>query len=82
MNHAPVRGEKVCVSVGSVYVLGEPWLELLADRVLLLLMLLRQRNFSVRPETFLGAGKICFLNKRQKSTLSTQSADVLQKNRM
>ena len=32
MNHAPVRGERVCV---SVCVLGEPWLELLADRVLL-----------------------------------------------
>ena len=38
------------MSVGSVCVLGEPWLELLADRflllLLLLLLLLRQSNFS------------------------------------
>ena len=51
MNHAPVRGERECVSVGSVCVLGGPWLELLAERflllLLLLLLLLRQRNFSV-----------------------------------
>ena len=33
-------------------------LELLADRFLLL----RQRNVSIRPETFLGAGMFCFLN--------------------
>ena len=52
MYHAPVRGESNSVGVGSVCLLGEPWLELLADRALLLL---RQRNFSVRPETFLGA---------------------------
>ena len=52
------------MSVGSVCVLGEPWLELLADRFLLL----RQPNFSVRPETFLGAGIFCFLNKGRNST--------------
>ena len=50
------KGRK-SVSVGSVCVLGKPWLELLADRflllLLLLLLLLRQRTFSVRPETFL-----------------------------
>ena len=40
MNHAPVRGERECVSVGSVCVLGEPWLELPADRFLLLLLIL------------------------------------------
>ena len=54
------------MGVGSVCVLGEHWLELLADRfllLLLLLLLLRQRNFSVRTETFLGAGIFCFLNK-------------------
>ena len=44
--------ERKSVSVGSVCVLDEPWLELLADRFLLL----RQRNFSVRPETFLHRG--------------------------
>ena len=38
MNHAPM-GRK-SVSVGSVCVLGEPWLEFLADRVQLLLLLL------------------------------------------
>ena len=67
------------MSVGSVCVLDEPWLELLAYRVLLLLLLLRQRNFSVRPETFLGAGIFCFLNKGRNSTLSPQSADVFPK---
>ena len=68
------------MSVGSVCVLGEPWLELLADRflllLLLLLLLLRQRNFSVRPETFLGADTFCLLNKGRSSALSQQSADV------
>ena len=51
----------MCVSVGSVFVLGEPWLELLANRVLLLLLLLllRQRNFSARPETILE-GRVYF----------------------
>ena len=61
--------------------LGEPWLELLADRflLLLLLLLLRQGNFSVRPETFLGAGEFCFLNEGRNSTLSPQSAEVFLK---
>ena len=67
------------MSVGSVCVLGEPWLELLAKRFLLLLLLLRQRNFSVRTETFLGAGVFCFLNTGQNSTLSPQSANVFLK---
>ena len=61
-NHEPCtyKGRK-SVSVGSVCVLGEPWLELLAKQrlLLLLLLLLRDRNFSVRPETFLGAGVLC-----------------------
>ena len=56
--------ERKSVSVGCVCVLGEPWLELLADR-----FLLRQRNFSVRPESFLEAIMFCFLNKWQISTL-------------
>ena len=43
-HHAPVRRE--CVSVGSVCVLGEPWLELLANHFLLLqLLLLRLKLF-------------------------------------
>ena len=45
MNYAH-KGRK-SVSVESVCVLGELWLELLADRVLLLL-LLRQRDFSMK----------------------------------
>ena len=49
------------MSVGSVCVLGEPWLDLLADHVL------RQRNFYVRPETFLGVDMFCFLNKGRNS---------------
>ena len=80
-NHAPVSKGRKSVSVGSVCVLGEPWLELLADRVLLLL-LLRQRNFSVPPETFLGAGIFCFLDRGQNSALSPQLADVFPKNWM
>ena len=63
------------MSVGSVCVLGEPWLELLADRFLLL----RQPNFSVRAETFPGAVMFCFLNKGQNSALSPQSDDVFPK---
>ena len=63
-NHEPCtcKGRK-SVSVGSVCVLGEPWLELLADRFLLLLLLLRKQKDSVPPETFLGADTFCFLNK-------------------
>ena len=38
-HHAPVS-ERKSVSVGSVCVLSEPWLELLADRVLLLLLMM------------------------------------------
>ena len=70
------------MSVGSVCVLGELWVDLLAERfllLLLLLLLLRQRNVSVRPETLLGAGIFCFPNKGQNSTLSPQSADVFPK---
>ena len=72
-NHEPCTcKERKSVSVGSVCVLGEPWLELLADHV-------RQRNFFVWPETFLGAGIFCFLNKGQNSTLSPQPADIFLK---
>ena len=42
-------------------------------------LLLRQRNFSVRPETFLGARVFCFLNKGQNSALSPQSDNVFPK---
>ena len=41
-HHAPVR--RVCVSVGDVCMLDEPWLELLANCVLFLP--LSRRNFS------------------------------------
>ena len=41
------------MSVGSVCVLGEHWLELLADRFLLLLLLLLMPKLFVH-ETFLG----------------------------
>ena len=66
------------MSVGSVCVLGEPWLELLADRVqllllLLLLLLLRPKLF-VNKTNFLGVRLVIFLNKGQFSTLSPQSA--------
>ena len=44
--------ENVCVSVENVCVLREPWLELLADCFLLLLLLLLRPNFE---QTFLGA---------------------------
>ena len=40
------------MSVGSVCVLAEPWLELLADR-----LLLRQRNFAFK----LFWGRVCFV---------------------
>ena len=43
-HHAPVMRESL--SLGSVCVLGESWLELLADRVQLLILFLRQRKFS------------------------------------
>ena len=43
MNHAPVSRGRKSVSVGSVCVLGKPWLELLANRFLLLLLLLLSR---------------------------------------
>ena len=60
------------MSVGSVCVLGEPWLELLADRPVLLLMpklFVCLRNFS-------EACLFSFLNKGRFSTLSPQSAKV------
>ena len=53
VNHAPV-GEKEC-GCGSVCVLGEHWLELLADRFLLLLLLLRPKLFVNKTKDFWGA---------------------------
>ena len=40
---------------------------------------MRDRNFAVGPETFLGVNAFCFLNEGQNSTLSTQSAEVFPK---
>ena len=59
MNHAPVpysKGRK-SVSVGSVCVLGEHWLELLAERflLLLLLLLLMPKLFVNKTKLFRGA---------------------------
>ena len=73
-----VEGERECVcEYWECLFVDEPWLELLADRLLLLLLLLlRDQYFSVRPESFLGAEAFYFLNEVHISTLSPQSADV------
>ena len=65
--------ERKSVSVVSVCVLGEPWLELLADRLLLLLLLMRCVTETLLSN-FSEARLFCFLNKARFSTLSLQSA--------
>ena len=61
--------------------LGEPWLELLADRVqllllLLLLLLLMSKLFVNTTKLLRGAVSFCFLIKGWFSTLSPQPAGV------
>ena len=48
------------MSVGSVCVLGEPWLELLADRMQLPLLLLLLLMTKLDNETFLR--RVCFVS--------------------
>ena len=73
----------VSIGVGSVCVLGETWLELLADRFLLLrCYCCVNETFPfglVRPRKFSGACLFSFLNKGRFSTLSPQSAGVFLK---
>ena len=59
--HLLCKGRK-SVSVGSVCVLGEPWLELLADRVqlLLLLLLLLMAKLFVNKTKLFGGGIVLF----------------------
>ena len=59
--HAKQR-ESVCKCWECLFV-GKPRLELLADRVLLLLLL-----FLLRPRNFAGMRMFCFLNIGQFST--------------
>ena len=53
MNHAPISKGRKSVSVGSVCVLDDPWLELLADRFLLLLLM--PKLFVNETKLFWGA---------------------------
>ena len=55
----PALVRRESVSIGSVCVLDETWLELLADRFLLLLLLLPMPKLFVH-ETFLG--RICLVS--------------------
>ena len=70
-----LQGEKEC-EYWECLCVGKPWLELLADRFLLLLLLLLMPKLFV--QNFLRAHSFCFLNKEQISTLllSPQLAGV------